>query len=77
MVVKGHRPQLAVIVSIDEVFYHCSKSFLRSALWKHETWEPQAAPSRPQLVRTFEGSQKSIEELEAYYGPGYEERIYS
>ncbi|GIF97761.1 pyridoxamine 5'-phosphate oxidase family protein [Catellatospora citrea] len=77
MVVKGHRPQLAVIVSIDEVFHHCSKSFLRSALWKHETWEPQAAPSRPQLVRTFEGSQKSIEELEAYYGPGYEERIYS
>ncbi|WP_155375763.1 pyridoxamine 5'-phosphate oxidase family protein [Catellatospora vulcania] len=76
MVVKGHRPQLAVIVSIDEVFHHCSKAFLRSALWKPETWLPGAAPSRPQLVRTFEGSQKSIAELEAYYGPGYEEGIY-
>ncbi|MFC7242038.1 pyridoxamine 5'-phosphate oxidase family protein [Catellatospora aurea] len=76
MVVKGHRPQLAVIVSIDEVFYHCSKSFLRSSLWKPETWQPEAAPSRPQIMRALEGSTKSVEELEAYYGPGYEESIY-
>lgn len=77
MVVKGHRPQLAVIVSIDEVFYHCSKSFLRSALWKPETWQPEAAPSRPQIARTLERPDQSIEELEAYYGPAYAERIYS
>ncbi|GAB4055972.1 pyridoxamine 5'-phosphate oxidase family protein [Catellatospora paridis] len=77
MVVKGHRPQLAVIVSIEEVFYHCSKSFLRSALWKPEGWQPDAVPSRPQLARTFERPHQSIEELEAHYGPGYEEKIYS
>ncbi|GAA1421388.1 pyridoxamine 5'-phosphate oxidase family protein [Catellatospora coxensis] len=77
MVVKGHRPRLAVIVSIDEVFYHCSKSFLRSALWKPETWQPEAAPSRPRIAQTLERPDQTVEELAAYYGPAYEERIYS
>ena len=40
MVVKGHRPLLAVVVEIDDIFFHCAKAFLRSGLWKPETWEP-------------------------------------
>lgn len=32
MVVKGHRPVLAVVVEIEQIFYHCAKAFLRSAL---------------------------------------------
>lgn len=42
MVVKGHRPLLAVLVEIDQVFYHCSKAFLRSDLWQPATWNPEA-----------------------------------
>ena len=34
MVVKGHRPALALVVEIDEIFFHCSKAFLRSGFWK-------------------------------------------
>ena len=30
MVVQGHRPSLAVVVDVEEVFFHCSKAFLRS-----------------------------------------------
>ena len=33
MVVKGHRPVLALVVEVDEVFHHCQKAFLRSGLW--------------------------------------------
>ena len=33
MVVRGHRPVLAVVVEIEEVFFHCAKAFLRSGLW--------------------------------------------
>ncbi len=32
--VQGHRPVLAVVVDIDEVFFHCAKAFLRSGLWE-------------------------------------------
>ena len=76
MTVKGHRPQLALLVDIDEVFYHCSKAFLRSALWKPETWDPQAPPSRATIAKSLERPEESLEALERYYGPSYGDRIY-
>ena len=33
LVVKGHRPVLALEVHVEEVFFHCGKAFLRSQLW--------------------------------------------
>ncbi|MDJ0345469.1 pyridoxamine 5'-phosphate oxidase family protein [Streptomyces sp. H10-C2] len=76
MIVKGHRPQFALVVDIEEVFYHCSKAFLRSALWKPETWDPEAAPSRARISKSLERKDESLEELEVYYGPRYGDRIY-
>ncbi len=76
MVVKGHRPILAAVVDIEEVFYHCSKAFLRSALWKPETWQPDAAPSRAEIAHGMERADQSMEELAVYYGPAYEQKIY-
>ena len=38
MTVQGVTPQLAVGVHVESTFFHCSKAFLRSRLWKHETW---------------------------------------
>ena len=33
---------LAIRVEVDQCFFHCSKAFIRSALWKAETWpEPR------------------------------------
>src|SRR4051794_12396665 len=52
MEVRGHRPVLALVVDIEEIFHHCSKAFLRSALWDPETWTPDAAPSRPLIAKT-------------------------
>ena len=34
MTVKGHRPVLAIVVQVEQIFYHCSKAFLRSDLWQ-------------------------------------------
>ena len=30
---------VAIRVHIKEVFYHCAKAFIRSQLWKPDTWE--------------------------------------
>lgn len=77
MVVKGHRPLLAVVVDIETIFFHCAKAFLRSQLWKPETWEPEAiVPRRAVLAQRLERPDDSVEELDAYYGPSYEERLY-
>ncbi|MFG1810178.1 pyridoxamine 5'-phosphate oxidase family protein [Streptomyces sp. NPDC049040] len=71
MTVKGHRPPLAVLVDIDEVFYHCSKAFLRSSLWKPEGWQPDAAPSRARIAHGQDRKDEDLAALEEYYGPGY------
>ena len=76
MVVKGHRPRLAVLVHVEEIFYHCSKAFLRSALWDPATWGPDDIPSRAQIAKALEARGETLAELEAYYGPGYADKIY-
>jgi hypothetical protein len=76
MIVKGHRPLLAMVVDIEQVFYHCSKAFLRSALWKPATWSEESAPARPEIAKVLERPDDSMAELERYYGPAYEETIY-
>ncbi len=49
--VKGHRPSLALAVSVDEVFFHCSKAFLRSELWNTASWDAKSVPSRPCIAK--------------------------
>jgi uncharacterized protein len=53
MVVKGHRPILALVVEIEEIFHHCAKAFLRSPLWQPETWTDHV-PGRPVIARTHQ-----------------------
>ncbi|PWR10502.1 pyridoxamine 5'-phosphate oxidase [Micromonospora acroterricola] len=77
MVVKGHRPVLAVVVEIEQIFYHCAKAFLRSALWQPETWQPELLPSRARLIKEVEAPTENLEDLERYYGPEYVRTIYA
>lgn len=77
MVVKGHRPVLAVVVEIDEVFHHCQKAFLRAHLWEPETWAPDArVPRRAVIARELEPTGKTLDELDEYYGPRYVKGLY-
>jgi predicted pyridoxine 5'-phosphate oxidase superfamily flavin-nucleotide-binding protein len=76
LVVAGHRPELALVVRIEEVFYHCSKAFLRSELWDPDTWAPDAVPSRARIAQTLERPEESLEALADYYGPRYAEKLY-
>jgi len=46
MALQGRAPKLATVVEIDEVYMHCARSFLRSGLWKPETWpDPDTVPT--------------------------------
>ena len=76
MVVKGHRPVLALVVEVEEVFFHCAKAFMRSRLWHPSTWDPMAVGSRPQIAKALERPEDSVEELERYYGEQYSTGLY-
>ncbi|NYF56530.1 pyridoxamine 5'-phosphate oxidase family protein [Micromonospora purpureochromogenes] len=77
MVVKGHRPILAIEVQVEQIFYHCSKAFLRSELWKPETWQPDVLPTRARLIKEVENTAESLADLERRYGPEYLNSLYA
>ncbi len=55
---------LAVVVEPEEVFMHCAKAFVRSALWDPGTWP--AADERPlaaAIMRDHMQSELSVEEV--------------
>jgi PPOX class probable FMN-dependent enzyme len=76
MVVKGHRPVLALVVHVEQVFFHCGKAFLRSQLWEPGTWDPEALPSRARIAHAYERADQPLEEVERYYGEAYREGLY-
>jgi uncharacterized protein len=38
---RGASAQLAIRVAVRECFFHCAKAFIRSQLWKPESWPQQ------------------------------------
>jgi predicted pyridoxine 5'-phosphate oxidase superfamily flavin-nucleotide-binding protein len=76
MIVKGHRPELAPLVEIEQIFFHCMKALMRSQLWQPDTWAPGVLPSRPRLVKSVQVTEETLEELQEHYGPSYAERLY-
>jgi PPOX class probable FMN-dependent enzyme len=76
MEVKGHRPAVILEVAVEQVFFHCAKAFLRSSLWKPETWTPDAVMSRAQIAKNMERPDESLEDIQAHYGEQYAEGLY-
>ena len=75
--VADHRPILCLVVEIEEVFHHCAKAFMRSKLWDPDTWNPTVLPSVAALAKaTVPDAPETLEELERYYGPSYEQQLY-
>jgi uncharacterized protein len=76
MVVKGHRPLLAMVVEVQQVFFHCAKAFLRSGLWEPETWQPDVVPSRARIAHQQERAGEELADIERYYGEAYAAGLY-
>ncbi|QFG26386.1 pyridoxamine 5'-phosphate oxidase family protein [Actinomadura sp. WMMB 499] len=77
MVVRGHRPALALVVEIEQVFFHCAKALMRSKLWRPDTWTPDALPSHARIVKDVQYTRESLDELERHYSPErYARKLY-
>ncbi len=77
MVVRGHRPVLALLIEIDQIFFHCAKAFMRSQLWQPESWPPDTLPSTAALTKAVQDTPETLQELETYYAPAnYAQRLY-
>lgn len=51
MTMKGKAPKLAIVVEIEEVFFHCARAFKRAKLWDPGTWiERKELPSLGEIL---------------------------
>ncbi|MBH0779118.1 pyridoxamine 5'-phosphate oxidase family protein [Nocardia bovistercoris] len=78
MVVKGHRPILAVEVAVEQIFFHCGKAFMRSHLWDVARQPAHTLPSHAQITKdVIPDSPETVAELERYYAPeNYRAKLY-
>ncbi|TIL55524.1 pyridoxamine 5'-phosphate oxidase family protein [Mesorhizobium sp.] len=52
LAVDGKEPQSVVLVTVKAAYMHCAKAFMRSDLWKPETWYDRATlPTLGQILR--------------------------
>jgi PPOX class probable FMN-dependent enzyme len=69
---RGRPAVLAIRVHVDECFFHCAKAFIRSKLWKPETWPERHRISFGEMFAKVTGSdgataQKIDEAVESDY----------
>jgi PPOX class probable FMN-dependent enzyme len=77
LAVDGRPPRFAVEVTVDEVYLHCAKALLRSALWQPESWaEPESLPSAAQIWRDHARIQAGVDEINASLQDGYRTTLY-
>jgi uncharacterized protein len=77
LAVRGRRPILALLVEVEQIFFHCPKAFLRSQLWQPDSWQPEALPSHATLVKRVQKTPETLAELEEYYAvANYSQRLY-
>ena len=79
--VNGKQPLLALIVDLDvdveEVFMHCSKSFIRSRLWHPDFWPARGtAPTLAEWVVGTVYREQTVEEIQGIHTDDEEQRHY-
>lgn len=63
---ERQRPKLVIEVSVREAYLHCAKAFMRSQLWRPESWGPRdALPSMNQMIHDQIGAGPVTESQEA------------
>jgi len=67
LAVRGRRPVLALLVEIEQIFFHCPKAFMRSRLWQPQSWRADDLPSHAALVKRVQETPETLEELEEHY----------
>jgi len=69
MVVRGHRPQIVLLLSVEEAFFHCPKAFVRARAWKPGTWNPAGVRPYAEIARSLWRRGESLASIEARSTP--------
>lgn len=75
--VNGHRPNLALIVRVQEAFFHCGKSMIRSRMWQPEEWGSiEGLPTYAEALKEMGKMDSPLEDIEARMAYNETDRLY-
>jgi PPOX class probable FMN-dependent enzyme len=77
MAANGKVPKLAIVIALDEVYFHCGKALKRARLWDPAMRIARNQfPSMAQLVLDQRRPPKTIDELEHFVAENYKNELY-
>jgi uncharacterized protein len=77
MAMHGKLPELVLIVTVEQVFFHCAKCVLRSQLWNREQWPALAGlSSHASCLVDHAKLQVSVAEMQAQLDTSNGTRLY-
>jgi uncharacterized protein len=77
MAMRGKVPALALVVTVEEVFIHCTKCMLRSHLWEKEFWpDVQGVPTQARFLVDHAKVGETVEEVQASLDEARKTRLY-
>ena len=77
MAIKGRVPDFAILVGVEEAFYHCGKAIIRSRLWAPDTAEPvDGLPTYAEALHDQIDSDLSFDDIDARLKHNDQNRLY-
>lgn len=77
LAMNGKPAITAMVVEVCEVYLHCAKAYMRSGLWKPETWPDRAEmPTLGQMLRDQIALANSATEIDQALEDGYAKTLW-
>ena len=77
MAAKNKIPSLAIVVHVDEAFFHCSKCMIRSRLWQPDHWPSlEGLPTLAETMKDAASVPGPVEALEGVIREDEEKLLY-
>lgn len=77
MEVNKHVPDLALLVRVEEAFFHCGKSMIRSRMWQPDDWgSVEGLPTYAQALKDHANLPDPIDRIEERTAYNESDRLY-
>ena len=77
LAVEGKPPQSVVIVIVKAAYMHCAKAFMRSELWKPESWPARSSmPTLGEILRDQLAVDQSASETDRRLDEAYKQTLW-
>ena len=77
MAINGRVPEFAILVRVEEAFYHCGKAVIRSRLWQpDQAASTEGLPTYGQALIEHAKLERTLEDMEAAMKSNEEDRLY-